>query len=121
MGVDSEHPAIGHDLAENIIENRATDPGRAIMQFGGSQAYMKGGRVVILGKGKAAREYSYENQKLVPARQQDDAFKDEALAHSIWSINAYDQGLYQLHEADGLTAHRHSPLSTAAEPEGGSQ
>ena len=118
MGVDSEHPAIGHDLAKNIIENRATDPGRAIMQFGGSQAYMKGGRVVILGKGKAAREYSYENQKLVPARQQDDAFKDEALAHSIWSINAYDQRLYQLHEADGLLAHKHFPLPAAAEPGG---
>jgi phosphoglycerol transferase MdoB-like AlkP superfamily enzyme len=121
MGVDSEHPAIGHDLAKNIIENRATDPGRAIMQFGGSQAYMKGSRVVILSKGKAAHEYRYENQKLVPASQQDDAFKDEALAHSIWSINAYDQGLYQLHEADGLIAHRNFPLSTAAQPEDRSQ
>ena len=116
MGVDSEHPAIGHDLAKNIIENRATDPGRAIMQFGGSQAYMKGSRVVILSKGKAAREYRYENQKLVPAKLQDEAFKDEALAHSTWSINAYDQRLYQLQETDGLLAKRHFPLVTAAQP-----
>lgn len=95
-GIDSEHPAIGHDLAESIMGNRATDPGRAIMQFGGSQAYMKGNRVVILRKEKAAREYIYENQQLAPAKQQDDAFIDEALAHSIWTINAYDQSLYRL-------------------------
>ena len=107
MGIDSEHPAIGHDLTKNILENRTTDPGRAIMQFGGSQAYMKGDRVVILRKRKSPREYKYENQKLVAAKQQDDTFKDEALVHSIWSINAYDQYLYQLPEWDDLLARDH--------------
>ena len=95
-GIDSEHPAIGHDLAESIMGNRATDPGRAIMRFGGSQAYMKGNRVVILRKERAPHYYLYENKKLAPAKQQDDAFIDEALAHSIWTINAYDQFLYRL-------------------------
>jgi phosphoglycerol transferase MdoB-like AlkP superfamily enzyme len=96
MGIDSEHPAIGHDLAKSIIENDTSDRGRAIMQFNGAQAYMLGNRVVILDKGKAPREYRYQNQTLVPVEIQDDAFKEEALAHSIWSINAYDKFLYRL-------------------------
>lgn len=98
MGVDSQHPAIGHDLAQNILEKKTTNPGVAIMQFSDSQAYMKGKRVVILGKDKPAREYSYENGKLAPPKQQDDAFKAEALAHAIWTINAYDNYLYRLDE-----------------------
>jgi phosphoglycerol transferase MdoB-like AlkP superfamily enzyme len=107
IGIDSEHPAIGHDLAQDIIKNRTTDSGgRAIMQFGASQAYLKGDQVVILSKGKAPRQYSYVNQSLAPAKQRNDALADEALAHSIWSINAYDQHLYQLHEMDGLQSQK---------------
>jgi phosphoglycerol transferase MdoB-like AlkP superfamily enzyme len=96
MGIDCVHPAIGHDLARNIIEHDMTDPGRAIMQFGGAQAYLKGDRVVILDQGKAPREYRYNGQRLAPSALQDSAFKDEALAHSIWTTNAYNHYLYRL-------------------------
>ncbi|HUV20757.1 MAG TPA: LTA synthase family protein [Gammaproteobacteria bacterium] len=111
MGIDSEHPAIGHDLARNIIEHDMTDQGRAIMQFGGAQAYMKGDRVVILDKGRAPEEYRYENQRLVPSVQQEGAFKAEALANSIWTTNAYNHYLYQLPGKDNLVAHQSSVIN----------
>jgi phosphoglycerol transferase MdoB-like AlkP superfamily enzyme len=96
MGVDSEHPAIGHDLARNILEHDVTDPGRAIMQFGSSQAYMKGNRVVILQPGKSPGFFTYEQQQLIPATERDDALGEEALAHAIWSMKAYNRHLYRL-------------------------
>ena len=98
MGIDSEHPAVGRDLARNILERDASGPGRAIMQFGSSQAYMKGDRVVILQKDKAPGYYAYDHQRLVPAGEQDDALGEEALAHALWSMHAYNRHLYGLPE-----------------------
>lgn len=107
MGVDSEHPAIGHDLAQSILEHRTDNPGRAIMQFSDSEAYMKGNRVVILSKDRPAREYRYANGKLAPPQQEGDAFKAEALAHAIWTMNAYDNYLYRLNEQDAPGDRKH--------------
>jgi phosphoglycerol transferase MdoB-like AlkP superfamily enzyme len=111
MGIDSVHPAIGHDLARNIIEHDVSDPGRAIMQFDGAQAYMKGDRVVILDKDRAPREYRYNKQRLVPSAQQDSAFKAEALAHSRWTTNAYNHYLYTLPESASLAAPQPAPTN----------
>jgi phosphoglycerol transferase MdoB-like AlkP superfamily enzyme len=96
MGIDSQHPAIGHDLAQQILEGDATVAGRAIMQFGDSQAYMKGDRVVILQKGKPPRQFTYENQRLRPRGKEDSDLQEEALAHAVWSMNTYQQRSYRL-------------------------
>jgi phosphoglycerol transferase MdoB-like AlkP superfamily enzyme len=98
IGIDSEHPAIGHDLARNLLEHDFSNDGRAIMQFGGAQAYMKGDQVVILEKDRPPRDYRYQNHRLVPDPQAHPALEKEALAHSIWAINAYQRKLYRLRE-----------------------
>jgi len=95
MGIDSQHPAIGHDLAQQILEGTAA-AGRAIMQFGGSQAYMKGNRVVILQKDKPPSQYIYEDRRLSPAEAEDSALQEEALAHAVWTMNTYEQRGYRL-------------------------
>jgi len=95
MGIDSQHPAIGHDLAQQILEGTAA-AGRAIMQFGGSQAYMKGNRVVILQKDKPPSQYLYEDRRLSPAEPGDSALQEDALAHAVWTMNTYEQRGYRL-------------------------
>ena len=91
MGVDAEYPAIGHDLTQ------AEGPGRAIMQFANTQAYMKeDGNVVIMQKNKAPAQYVYEHKHLKLAAKQDSAFIKTALAHSIWSLQSYLNSDYHL-------------------------
>jgi hypothetical protein len=43
--------------------------------------------------------------------QQEDAFKAEALAHSIWTTNAYNHYLYQIPAKDALVAHKSSVIN----------
>jgi len=95
MGINSTHPAIGHDLAKNIIENISDKNGRAIMQFGSSQAYMQGNKVAILQKNKKITQYTYENNELIPTDKNDINLINKALAHAIWSINTYRNRQYQ--------------------------
>jgi phosphoglycerol transferase MdoB-like AlkP superfamily enzyme len=96
MGIDSQHPAVGHDLAQQIMQAHTAQVGRAIMQFGGSQAYMKGDQVVILQKGKPPTQFTFENEQLQPGGAADSALRDEALAYAVWTMDTYHQLSYRL-------------------------
>jgi phosphoglycerol transferase MdoB-like AlkP superfamily enzyme len=81
-GISSEHPAIGIDQSRHDLEEFA---GRAVMQYGSSQAYMEGERVAILQKGLPARQFVYRDGALTPATDEPDFLAGaEALANWPW-------------------------------------
>lgn len=103
IGVTSEHPMIGHDLTQPEARD---NPGRAIMQFNTSQAYMMGNRVAVLQKDLPVRHFIYEDGRLVDAPDQDPALERLALTHAAWSSLAYEKGLYRLPAAAEQFAQR---------------
>ena len=93
LGIDTEHPMIGHDLT-NPQYGRL--PGRAIMQFNGTQAYMENDRVVLLQKDLPPRQMRFKDGRLVDDDESDPDMQRKAIAHSIWSSLAYERSLYRL-------------------------
>lgn len=100
MGVSSIHPMIGRDLTRPEIQHK---PGRAIMQFNGTQAYMEGENVMILRKDLPPAEFSYSNGRLVPRSGVNQKLLIKALAHSAWTSMAYDEKLYRMGEQSSQT------------------
>lgn len=103
IGVDSEHPMIGADLT---TADARVDPGRAIMQFNGTQAYMQGNEVAILQKDLPVRQFDYVDSRLVEHDGNNRALVRRATAHAAWSSIAYERSLHRLP--------RHSELVTDA-------
>ncbi|HED35077.1 MAG TPA: LTA synthase family protein [Gammaproteobacteria bacterium] len=103
MGIDNENPAIGHDLSQSILQKNTVYKGRAIMQFGGSQAYMEGNHVAILQKGQPVSEYIYKNELLTPVNTVDTDLRDKALAHAIWTINTYRNFKYKQGKSSSIS------------------
>ena len=93
IGVSSVHPMIGRDLTRPEL---AELPGRAIMQYNSTQAYMDGDDVVILRKDLPAKQFQYINDSLAPRPTVNPSLAHKALAHSAWSSMAYDRSLYRL-------------------------
>lgn len=93
LGVCAEHPMIGHDLTQAAARK---SPGRAIMQFHATQAYMEGDRVAILQKELPVRQFTFRNGRLRPAKTIDEDLANKALAHASWSSLAYEKSLYRL-------------------------
>ncbi|MBP1748661.1 MAG: hypothetical protein H6Q52_1200 [Deltaproteobacteria bacterium] len=91
MGIESTHPMQGQDL----LQTPENYPGRAIMQFNNSQAYMAGDRVVIHTPNKPATQYVFLNDELVPTQEQPELIRD-ALAQALWPIIAYQEKQYRL-------------------------
>jgi len=96
IDVPAEIPAIGIDLTRKDID---TIPGRAIMQYADNQAYMEENRVIIFSPGKKPREFTYQDNKLLPTAVVDKALEIKALAHSIWPTMAYQKLLYRFHDS----------------------
>jgi len=90
IGIDAEHPMIGHDLT------RQSKPGRAIMQFNGAQAYMVGEYVTVLQKDLEPRQFLYRDGHLVEEGDYGSELIDKAIAHSAWSSIAYKNSLHRL-------------------------
>lgn len=101
MGVSSDNPMIGHDLTREEFRDY---PGRAIMQYNTTQAFMEGNDVVILQKDKAPENYRYLDGKLVPFEPDDPKIVTRAIAHSIWSSMAYEKSLYKIPAEPGKAA-----------------
>ena len=101
MGVSNDNPMIGHDLTRKEFVDY---PGRAIMQYNTTQAFMEGEDVVILQKDKAPENYRYVDGKLVPSQPDDPGIVTRAIAHSIWSSVAYEKSLYRMHEEHSKAA-----------------
>jgi len=92
IGVTTEHPMIGHDLTRPGAES---SPGRAIMQFNGTQAYMEGGRVAVLQKDLPPAQFTYKDGRLVEDKDADPGLVRKAIAHSVWSSMAYERSIYR--------------------------
>jgi phosphoglycerol transferase MdoB-like AlkP superfamily enzyme len=93
IGITSIHPAIGIDLTRDDLSDV---PGRAIMQYGGSQAYMEGENVVIQQKKLPLQQYLYKKGALTLATSSDAALQNRARAHALWPIFAYKTRSYRL-------------------------
>ncbi|MDH3577659.1 MAG: LTA synthase family protein [Gammaproteobacteria bacterium] len=93
IGVAAEHPMIGHDLTRADAQHA---PGRAIMQFNATQAYMEGDKVAVLQKDLPVRQFEYRDGKLIATEHNNRALVHKALAHAAWSSLAYDKSLYRL-------------------------
>jgi phosphoglycerol transferase MdoB-like AlkP superfamily enzyme len=92
-----EHPMIGRDL---IASAHTGKPGRAIMQFNTTQAYMEGDQVIVMQRDQPPKQFRYVDRRLEPAEDVDAGLKEKALAHSVWSSLAYEQSLYRLGAKD---------------------
>jgi len=101
IGIAAEHPMIGHDLTRAEAQQA---PGRAIMQFNGTQAYMVGDQVVVLQKDLPPQQYTYKDGRLTESEPYDLKLERRALAHAAWSSMAYEKSLYRL-SARGAVGH----------------
>ena len=93
IGIEADHPAMGIDLTRADIDQV---PGRAIMQFHGTQAYMEGDAVVILQEGRKPGHFSYQQKRLVAVDTENPALESRALATAIWPMIAYRDKTYRL-------------------------
>jgi phosphoglycerol transferase MdoB-like AlkP superfamily enzyme len=94
MGLNSEHPMPGHDL----LQLPEDFPGRAIMQYGSTHAYMRGDQVVVHAANKPSRQFTFRADKLIPAGQEDPELVKDALATALWPSLAYLKQQYVLGE-----------------------
>jgi phosphoglycerol transferase MdoB-like AlkP superfamily enzyme len=84
MGVDSRHPAIGHDLT---LPQYAQGGGRAQLQFHDIQGWMVPGTLVVMQPNLPIQSYSYEpGSNLQPLPEADAELERQALAHALWPV-----------------------------------
>ena len=91
MGVDSPTPAIGIDLLRPDID---TIPGRAIMQYHKTQAYMQDNSVVILKLKEDPQVYVRTPSGLELSTDQNPELIRRALGIATWTTHAYQNRLY---------------------------
>ncbi|MGB5346496.1 MAG: LTA synthase family protein, partial [Woeseia sp.] len=92
IGISGSHPAPGLDLTRADIDSL---PGRAVMQYGDTQAYREEDRVVILRKERPAAMYRYADGELTPLPP-DAALISKAQALAVWPVQSYREGSYRL-------------------------
>lgn len=97
MDIDSPTPAIGIDLLRPDID---TNPGRAIMQFQKTQAYMQDDQVVIMTLEEAPKLYLRTPSGITLAPKEDPDLVRRALGIATWTTHAYQRRLYGLPEDD---------------------
>ena len=95
LHIQTPNPAIGVDLFRADIDNF---PGRAVMQYDKTQAYMQGDKVVIMKLDEEPQLYDRNSDGLVPATEQDPELINRATALASWSSYAYQNRLYRLPE-----------------------
>jgi phosphoglycerol transferase MdoB-like AlkP superfamily enzyme len=93
LGLDLEHPLIGHDL----LSLPADAPGRAIMQFADAHGYRVGNRMVVHQPREPARRFLVDDQDRITATDEPwPELTDEALAHALLSTHLYRNRLHAL-------------------------
>jgi phosphoglycerol transferase MdoB-like AlkP superfamily enzyme len=117
-GVESEHPMIGHDLTRPEF---AAWPGRAIMQYGDTQAYMRGRDVAILRKDLPPEVFAYDPSVGLAREPDDPELVAAAIAHATWTSTTYAELRYRPLEASpasapGTSTARAPGASTPAAP-----
>ncbi|MGH8459061.1 MAG: hypothetical protein ACRESV_06890, partial [Nevskiales bacterium] len=91
MGIESRHPMIGRDL----FHVPKGDPGRAMMQYGLTNAFRVGNEVVIHQPKGEPLSFEYRDGQLQPVAQ-DTELERDALAHLLWAAESYNRRLYRL-------------------------
>lgn len=92
IGVSAAHPAVGIDITRSDI---ADLPGRAMMQYGGTQGYLEENRLIVLRKDFAPEQYLYEDNTL-SASPVDVTLRDRAVDMAAWPWHAYNLSDYRL-------------------------
>jgi phosphoglycerol transferase MdoB-like AlkP superfamily enzyme len=95
IGISADHPMIGHDLT---LPTFANWPGRAIMQYEDSQAYMLGSTVTVLRKDLKPQTFTYDGGVTLAPAPDDDELASIALAHASWTSATYEHELYRTPE-----------------------
>jgi phosphoglycerol transferase MdoB-like AlkP superfamily enzyme len=93
LGMEALSPSLGRDLTRS---EQRYQPGRAIMQYHSTNAYMDGDQVVIFQRGKEAQQYTWVQNELRPNEILDAELHATALAHTLWPQLAYPSGNYRL-------------------------
>jgi len=91
LGLSGEHPMIGHDLTA-LPEDH---PGRAIMQYGSTQAYMEGERVVVMRPQLPASQFTWDGSGLTKDGS-DPLLQKRALAHALIPSWLYRKQRYRM-------------------------
>jgi phosphoglycerol transferase MdoB-like AlkP superfamily enzyme len=94
IGVSSEHPMIGRDLARD-----SETPGRALIQFDNYFAWLEGPSATILRPGQTPLrgDYDYASGVMTPsATAPDPALVDKAMSHVILPSILYREQRYKL-------------------------
>jgi phosphoglycerol transferase MdoB-like AlkP superfamily enzyme len=92
MGLSGKHPLIGRDLSDPAQQAR---PGRAILQFDKTQAYLEGDRLVLLQPDQPPRLMHYAQGALTDAAAADPTLLHKALAHAQYAPLAYRENLHR--------------------------
>lgn len=92
IGLNSEHPMPGYDLLHLPKEF----PGRAIMQYGSTHAYLRGDQVVVHAQNKEAQQFTLSAGELIPASHPDPELIKDALATALWPNLVYRKQKYVL-------------------------
>jgi phosphoglycerol transferase MdoB-like AlkP superfamily enzyme len=95
IGVSSQHPMIGHDLTRPEYRDW---PGRAILQYGDTQAYMRGRTLAILRKDLKPAMFEYDGTGTLAPAADDAELIATAIAHANWSSLTYERSAYRLPE-----------------------
>jgi phosphoglycerol transferase MdoB-like AlkP superfamily enzyme len=91
MGIETRHPMIGRDL----LQLSPQAPGRVMMQYGLTNAFRVGEKVVIHEPGGKVGTYVWRDNDLTPAPR-DAELERDALAHLLWASWAYSEKRYRL-------------------------
>ncbi|WP_241131529.1 LTA synthase family protein [Achromobacter xylosoxidans] len=102
IGVDTEHPMLGHDLTRST-------PGRAIMQYDNTYGYLKENDLLVMAPNKTPVQYRYTAPEDYAPVALDPELAEEALAHALWPSWAYREGRYCIPAAA-------APAQTASAP-----
>ncbi len=93
LGLDLEHPLIGHDL----LSLPAEAPGRAIMQFADAHGYRVGERMVVHQPREPARRFLVDAaDRITPVTEEWPELTEEALAHALLPGLLYRQRQHAL-------------------------
>ena len=93
IGVSSVHPMIGHDLTRPEF---AAWPGRAIMQYDDTQAYLAGNEVAVLRRHLPPATFRYDGGTKLVAEPDNAELEALALAHATWTSDTYEHLSYRL-------------------------
>src|SRR5690606_11965162 len=89
MGVQAEHPMIGHDMTQEGGD-------RVMMQYKDNYGYMKGDQLVVLEPHRGASQFRYAAPESYEPQPLDADLAREALAHVLWPNWVYNQRAYTL-------------------------